>query len=195
MPDNEQKTPADPDSYQVAEELAARLDAAGCEYALGGAIALGFWAEPRGTLDVDVTLYLPIEDTAGCTQLLEAIGCQFDRSRALDMLSKHSFCQVHLLGLRVDVFLPISSFYEAAKARRREVPIGNRRAYIWDAETLCVFKMMFFRQKDLVDIQSILRSQGAGLDRDWIEQSLLDLCGARDPRVTRWRELASDVSS
>src|SRR4029079_12281066 len=119
------------------------------------------------------------------------IGCEVDRRRALDMLREHNFCQVQLLGIRLDVFLPMSAFYEVAKARRRKVPIGNRRAYIWDAETLCVFKMMFFRQKDLVDIQSILRSQGESLDREWIEQSLLDLYGSRDPRITRWRELAA----
>jgi hypothetical protein len=193
MPDNEQKIPADPDSYQVAEALAARLEAADCEYALGGAIALGFWAEARGTLDVDVTLYLPLDDPAGCLHLLEQIGCEFDRRRALDMLREHNFCQVRLMGIRVDVFLPMSSFYEAAKARRRKVPVGNHSAFIWDAETLCVFKLMFFREKDLVDIASILRSQGASLDRDWVEQSVLDLYGPRDPRVTRWRELTSDA--
>jgi hypothetical protein len=192
MPDNDPNFPANLDSYQVAEELAARLDAAGCEYALGGAIALGFWAEARGTLDVDVTLYLSLDDSAGCLQLLERIGCEVDRTRALHTLNEHNFCQVRLLGIRLDVFLPMSPFYAAAKARRREVPIGNRRAYIWDAETLCVFKMMFFRQKDLVDIQSILRSQGASLDRAWIEKSLLELYGSRDPRVTRWRELATE---
>lgn len=191
MPDDERKLPVDPDSYQVAEELAARLEAANCEYALGGAIALGFWAEPRGTLDVDVTLYLPLDDAAGCMELLAKIGCQFDHRRTEDMLNQHGFCQVQLLGIRLDVFLPISPFYEAAKRRRREVPIGSRSAYIWDAETLCVFKMMFFRQKDLVDIQSILRSQGASLDREWIEKSLLELYGQRDPRITRWRELAA----
>lgn len=189
MPDDAHKTPPDLDSYQVAEEVAARLETAGCEYALGGAIALGFWAEARGTLDVDVTLYLPADDSAGCVQLLKKIGCEFDTERALEMLKEHRFCQVKLLGIRLDVFLPMSSFYDAAKSRRREVPIGNRRAYIWDAETLCVFKMMFFRPKDLVDIESILRSQAATLDRDWIEQSLLDLYGSRDPRITRWREL------
>jgi hypothetical protein len=43
------------DSVQVARDLAAALEAGGCEYALGGAIALGFWAEPRGTLDVAVS--------------------------------------------------------------------------------------------------------------------------------------------
>jgi hypothetical protein len=193
MPESERKIPPDPDSYQVAEELAARLEAADCEYALGGAIALGFWAEARGTLDVDVTLYLSLDDPAGCLKFLEKLGCEFDRTRALDMLAEHCFCQVKLLGIRLDVFLPMSSFYEVAKARRREVPIGNRRAYIWDAETLCVFKMMFFRQKDLVDIQSILRSQGATLNREWIEKSLLELYGSHDPRISRWQELAAEV--
>lgn len=193
MPDNDPNIPANLDSYQVAEELGARLSAAGCEYALGGAIALGFWAEARGTLDVDVTLYLSLDDSAGCLQLLEKIGCEVDHTRALNMLNEHNFCQVQLLGMRLDVFLPMSPFYEVAKARRREVPIGNRTAYIWDAETLCVFKMMFFRQKDLVDVQSILRSQGNSLDRAWIEKSLLDLYGGRDPRSSRWRELAADI--
>lgn len=191
MPDDAHKTPPDLDSYQVAEEVAARLEAAGCEYALGGAIALGFWAEARGTLDVDVTLYLPLDDAAGCAHLLENIGCEFDHHRALEMLKEHSFCQVKLLGVRLDVFLPMSSFYEEAKSRRREVPIGDGRAYIWDAETLCVFKMMFFRQKDLVDIESILRSQATTLERGWVEQSLLGLYGSRDPRITRWRELST----
>lgn len=195
MPDDERTLPVDPDSYQVAEELAARLEAADCEYALGGAIALGFWAEPRGTLDVDVTIYLPLDDAAGCIELLEKIGCQFDQRRTEDMLNQHGFCQVQLLGLRLDVFLPMSPFYEAAKARRREVPMGSRTAYIWDAETLCVFKMMFFRQKDLVDIQSILRSQGASMDREWIEKSLLELYGQRDPRISRWRELAAEAQN
>ena len=53
--------------------------------------------------------------------------------------------------------------------------------------------MMFFRQKDLVDIESILRSQAASLDRSWVEQSLFDLYGARDPRITRWRELTTET--
>jgi hypothetical protein len=126
-------------------------------------------------------------------RLLDQIGCQFDRGRTEDALREHQFCQVQFLGLRLDVFLPTVAFYEAAKARRREVPLGNRRAYIWDAETLCVFKMMFFRQKDLVDVQSILRSQGASLDSAWVEKSLVDLYGERDPRVSRWRELAAEV--
>ena len=68
-------------------------------------------------------------------------------------------------------------------------------AFVWDAETLCVFKMMFFRRKDLTDIESILLAQGASLDRPWVEKSLIDLYGQRDPRIGQWRELVAEVQS
>ena len=44
-----------PPTEAVAASLAGELHARGQEYALGGAIALGFWGIPRGTVDVDVT--------------------------------------------------------------------------------------------------------------------------------------------
>ena len=190
MPANPQ---ANRDAPEVAAELAARLEAANCDYAIGGAIALGFWAEPRGTLDVDATLYLPLDDPHRCMNVLEKIGCEFDRRRTQETLQQHTFCQVEFWGLRVDVFLPMSPFYDAAKARRRKVPLANGHAFVWDAETLCVFKMMFFRRKDLTDIESILLAQGASLNRPWIEKSLIELYGQRDPRINQWRELVAEV--
>ena len=57
--------PSEPlDAAAVARALAAALDARGQEYALGGAIALGYWAAPRGTVDVDLTLFLPSDKTS-----------------------------------------------------------------------------------------------------------------------------------
>ncbi len=53
--------------------------------------------------------------------------------------------------------------------------------------------MMFFRRKDLVDVQSLLRSQGDLFDREWVEKSLLELYGQRDPRINQWRELVAEV--
>jgi hypothetical protein len=32
---------------------------------------------------------------------------------------------------------------------------GECHAYVWDAETLCVFKMTFFRRKDLADVEAV----------------------------------------
>ncbi len=64
---------------------------------------------------------------------------------------------------------------------------------VWDAETLAVFKMMFFRRKDLADAEQILRSQGAAFDRTWVPEQLVAMYGERDPRLAAWDELARDV--
>jgi hypothetical protein len=179
---------------QIAREIAAALDAAGCEYAIGGAIALGFWASPRSTMDVDVTLFLPPADVTGCLRLLQEIGCTFLADKSRRLLSEHGYCQVEFGGGRIDVFLPLIPFYEEARKRRRVVEFGDQRVMVWDAETLCVFKLMFFRLKDLADVEEILRIQGAQLDPDWVRRQILGIYGERDPRVARWDELAQSTA-
>ncbi len=64
---------------------------------------------------------------------------------------------------------------------------------ILDAETLCVFKMMFFREKDFVDIKGIMRDLGSTLDRKFIRDQLVEICGPRDSRVIRWDEIAAEI--
>jgi len=191
MPDSTGTKSSDNDASQVAEQLVGALDAAGCDYALGGAIALGYWAEPRGTVDMDVTLYLPPDKPTESVRLLQHVQCELDATKAQHSLSEHGFCQVTYAGRRLDVFLPMIPFYATAAKRRKRVPLGKREAWIWDAETLCVFKMMFFRRKDLADVESILRTQGRQLDAAWVELQLVEMYGARDPRVSEWREIAA----
>ena len=181
------------DAAAAAQQLATALDAHGQDYALGGAIALGFWGAPRGTIDVDVTLYLSPDQHSECLWLLNQIGCEFVSSDALDSLREHGFCRVMFHGVRVDVFLPIIPFYEDARRRRRQVELGMHRIMIWDAESLVVFKMMFFRRKDIADVEQVVRVQGTALDRDWIRQQLMEIYGRRDPRVSQWDELIEEV--
>jgi hypothetical protein len=176
----------------VAQQLAVSLSEAGQEYALGGAIALGYWAAPRGTLDVDVTLFVPVDQPSACVRLLQSIGCTLSSTQAIQSLSEHGFCQVEFVGHRVDIFLPISEFYEAARQRRKQVELGEKQVYVWDAETLCVFKMMFFRRKDLADVEQILRAQGEKLDRNWVREQLVTLYGQRDLRIAAWDELIGE---
>lgn len=184
------------DAPTIAARVASALAGKGVETAIGGAIALGFWAEPRGTLDVDITLFLPPEDTDRCCDLLIEVGCEFDWVEAVTSLREHGYAPVRHSGLRLDVFLPLIDFYGAARERRRSVPLAGAEVSIWDAETLCVFKMMFFREKDIADIGSMLRHSDPSFDSEWVERSLEQIFGARDPRVSRWREIveAQDAS-
>jgi hypothetical protein len=177
----------------VAKRIAEALDSGGHEYALGGAIALGFWAVPRGTVDVDVTIYLPADEPTECVWLLQEIGCEFSSTAAIESLREHGFCRVAFAGLQVDIFLPTVAFYATARERRKTVNLDGQTVLIWDAETLAVFKMMFFRRKDLADAEQMLRSQGAAFDRTWVRQQLVAMYGERDPRLAAWDELARDV--
>jgi hypothetical protein len=191
MPEaNEQR----PDAASAAAELASRLEQREQEYALGGAIALGYWGEQRGTVDVDLTLFLPSDQPTACVRLLHEIGCEVASAQAIESLQEQGFCQTRFAGVRVDVFVPNISFYEAARRRRRRVPLRDRSVLVWDAETLCVFKMMFFRRKDLADVEQVLRIQGAGFDRQWVRTRLEDIFGRRDPRLSRWNELCAEVA-
>ena len=82
------------DAATVAASLAGALHARGQEYALGGAIALGYWGIPRGTVDVDVTLFLAPERPSDCIWLLQEIGCEVSAVAATESLREHGFCRV-----------------------------------------------------------------------------------------------------
>jgi len=179
----------------VAGQLAKKLESLGQEYALGGAIALGYWGTPRGTVDVDLTIYLPPEQPSQCVSLLRDIGCTVSAAEATESLREHGFCRVTFFGTRVDVFLPIIPFYKEARRRRKRLELASQPIMVWDAESLVVFKMMFFRRKDLADVEEVLRTQDAQFDRLWVREQLIDMYGKRDPRLAAWDDLVREVSA
>jgi hypothetical protein len=182
--------PTSLDLVDVALRLAAYFDTHQHAYAFGGALALGFWGVPRGTLDVDVTLFVANSEPDEMVAILQEAGCSLSHSSAMLSLHEHGFCRVNFRGIPLDIFLPTIPFYEQARARRRTVTLRHQPICIWDAETLCVFKMMFFRLKDLADVEQIIQVQGDRLDRSWVRDQIIAIHGPRDPRVARWGELA-----
>jgi hypothetical protein len=67
------RPPATP--TDLARCLADAFEDASLPYAIGGAIALGFYVPPRATLDVDVNVFMsPRDDFAATLQVLVALG-------------------------------------------------------------------------------------------------------------------------
>jgi hypothetical protein len=183
------------DPGAVAAQLAKRLAERRTEYALGGAIALGYWGQPRGTMDVDLTLFLPQNRPSEVVWELQEIGCDVQATRAIASLQEHGFCTATFASCRVDIFIPTIPFYDLAKARRQSVQLGDQQVIVWDAETLSVFKMMFFRPRDFVDLQEVLRMKESGFDREWVREQLVELYGPRDARIIKWDELTGEAAS
>jgi len=91
------------DVAQASRELPAALERRGIDYAFGGAIALVFWSEPRGTPDVDITLFLPRDQPTACVHSLQQLGCEVNATQAIASLEEHGFCQASYKGVRVDL--------------------------------------------------------------------------------------------
>lgn len=52
--------------------------------------------------------------------------------------------------------------------------------------------MLFFRRKDLADVEALIRARGSGLDRTAVRTRLVDLVGDEDERVREWDSIVSD---
>ena len=162
-------------AFDLAAGFAAALDAAGIPYAIGGAIALGAWSDPRGTYDVEINLFVKPGELDNALDVLERVGVTIDRAAAATADAAGDVIVGTSGGLRVDLFTPSIPFsWEAMRTRRRlRGPSGE--AWYLSAEATAVFKLLFFRAKDLVDVEKLVVVQAADLDRAYVRRWLVGL--------------------
>jgi hypothetical protein len=97
------------------------------------------------------------------------------------------------LASLVDVFVPSIPFYAEALARRVRVRLAGRDTWVLSPEVLAVFKMLFFRAKDLRDLERLLVVQGSRFDQAFVRGALVDMLGADAEQVAAWDRLAGDA--
>ena len=176
-------------AFDVASMLAAALDAAGVPYAIGGAIALGVWSDPRGTYDVDINLFVDHDGLDAALDVLASAGLEIDRAAATVADAAGEVLIGRAGGLRVDLFTPSIPFaWEAMTTRRRlRSPLGE--AYYLSPEATAIFKLLFFRAKDQLDVEKLVAVQGADLDRTYVRRWMVEMMGEGDERVAAWDEI------
>lgn len=176
---------------ELAVVLAKCLDDAGIPYAIGGAVAYGYWGAPRGTQDLDLNIFLTADDAGPALDVLMAAGVRLDRQGALASVRERGDARGAYGDMPVDVFFLAIPMHESAARRTVLVRLLGRPITILSAEDLVVLKLLFFRGKDIVDVERVLAAQGARLDRDYVRRWLVDCVGADDARVARWDQLCA----
>lgn len=182
-------------AVEVARLLANVLDDRDVSYAIGGALALGFYAVPRATVDVDINIFVnPRNQLPRVLEVLTSAGFSADAEQ--DVLAEQAVQEGQfrgrVSGLRVDVFVPAIPYYASLAERRRQVSLLGQPIWILGPEDLVVLKMVFFRRKDLADVEAVLRDQ-RDLDRDFVRRTLTGLVGGDDERLTVLAEIERDV--
>lgn len=163
------------------------LTAAAVPHAFGGALALAYHVEsPRATVDIDLNISLPV---SRATEVLAALPAGVARTHA-DAVAIERDGQVRVLWDRtpIDLFFPQDSLHEIVASRVLQVPFRARTIQIISATDLVIFKALFDRPKDWVDIAEMVAYGNVDLDdaQSWLTQ----LVGRRDRRLLRLIELA-----
>ena len=73
-----------------------------------------------------------------------------------------------------------------ARLRAVRLKVRGQEAWYLSAESTAIFKLLFFRLKDLVDIERLVVVQGEALDRDYIRRWMVEMMGEDDERVEEW---------
>jgi hypothetical protein len=182
-------TPATP--AELAVELAGALEAAGIPYAIGGAVAYGFWGAARGTQDLDLNVFLSAEQAAPAIDALITAGVKLDRDEVLRSTRERGDARGFAGDIPVDLFFLSIPLHRSAASRIVAVNLLGHTIRILSAEDLVILKMLFFRGKDLVDVERVLATQGHRLDRSYVRRWLVDCVGDEDARLAKWDALCA----
>jgi hypothetical protein len=165
--------------------VAAALGDHGVPFAFGGALALAYATEePRGTRDIDVNVFVSPDDVDAVFEALPPLVLHTAADRRAVVRDE----QVRLFwdDTPVDLFFAAHRIHHEAAARRRWVDFAGTQIPVLAPVDLAVFKALFDRAKDWVDIET-MRDSGT-LDTRAAADVVAELLGD-DPRVTRLRRM------
>ncbi len=180
------ETPEDPLAAAIA--IAKAFDAHRVPYAIGGALAYGYWAVPRATLDIDVNVFVPRDGLAPVLAALDSLGIVVPAQRAQADSDARGMFTASFGEFRVDVFTPSIDFSWEAQRTRHKATVDGYDLWFLSAETIAVFKLLFFRVKDRADLQRLVAVR-PGLDAAKVRRHLVEMMGAEDERVAFWDTL------
>lgn len=163
------------------------LTKAGLRHAFGGAIALAYCvAEPRGTRDLDVNIFIPAERAAELTAALpDGIAVT---AADVEQITRDAQTRLWWDNVPIDVFLNNLPLHDDVASEIRWVPLEGREIPVLSCESLVLFKTFFNRSKDWADIEAIAEVDRAILSR--AAERVEGLVGADEDFVSRLREIA-----
>lgn len=181
---------------EAAQRIADVLEAASLPYAIGGALALAVAGVPRGTIDVDVNVFASEDRLDEVFDALGSLGIEIDHAQAADRARREGMFIGRWDGMRIDVFLPSIPFSREAEATRvRVTDATGWSGWFLSAEAVAIFKLLFFRGKDVVDLERLVAVAEDDLDTAYVRRWMVEMMGEDDERVRTWDQLVERFGS
>ena len=132
-------------------ELHRALGRAGIGHAFGGALALGHYATPRATADVDLNVFLAPSEWPRVREALAALGADVEAAR----FDGSDQVRVPWDGAELHLFFSVDELHEAMAGATRTVALGGATIPLIAPEHLVVRKLLLDREKDHADVAAI----------------------------------------
>lgn len=186
------KTDAEPSLPGKVTAIHDQLQEARIPHAIGGALALAYYAEPRATIDIDVNVFVPASKWKKVFEALESLGVD---AGDLDTtaLERDGQCRLWWNDNAVDLFFADEEIHDEMRKQTRRVPFAGETIPILAPEHLAICKAMFDRPKDWIDIEQMLVA-AEDFDVTAVEDWLVRMVGDDDSRLQRLRELRAQLS-
>jgi hypothetical protein len=161
-------------------EVCSFLDKAAIEYMLVGGMAVGIWAEPRATVDIDFLVSVRLADFDNLKRHLTESGRFVFIHEKPMIFGRISFLRATLKSnadISID-FIFSDDFFKGEALKRREVAqLSDFSLNMATPEDLIILKLLSGREQDRLDAMKILEIQKGKLDMDYLQTWLekLDL--------------------
>ena len=161
------------------------LEAAGFAHAIGGAIALGYCVlEARATQDVDINVFVHPSRTR---EVFAALPAEITRLGSdLERAERDGQVRLRWDQTPIDLFFSVLPFHDEVERNIRHVSFGDRTIPVLSCTGLAVFKAMFARPRDWVDIEDMV--EAGAIDLDEAKRWVLEMMGD-DSRLDKLEEL------
>jgi hypothetical protein len=137
-------------------QLLLAFNAHGVEYLVVGGYAVGTYAEPRATKDLDLFIRSEVQNSEAVYRALAAYGAPVAELTAADFRDDpHSVFQIGQPPARVDILQHIDGVDFDPAWERTEASVEGVPAHIISREHLIQNKLQSGRMRDLADVEAI----------------------------------------
>jgi hypothetical protein len=132
-------------------------------YILYGGMAVALWGEPRYTEDVDIVLFVRERDAHKFLRVASKKGFHVEEDLAIQQLQVSGWARLPFGDRKslwhLDLTLGDTPFDESALKRRVHVTLVGHKVWAATAEDLLIYKLIADREKDRLDIETIVARQ------------------------------------
>jgi len=151
------------DSVQINSDFADLLrafNAASVDYLIVGAYAVGLYARPRATGDLDVFVRPTRGNAERVLRALAEFGAPLHNLSLDDLISDDTIFQIGVAPIRIDVITALTGVsFESAWAGRTSGKLGGIDVNVIGRDELIANKRATGRPKDLADLDALRRQQ------------------------------------